>query len=159
MDGFLGNRASFMLDFVFLAMFAVVPIMFWSIYQVKYRQKFTLHKQVQVALGVILLVAVTLFEVDIRMNGWRDRAEASPYYSEVLSKGLVNWSLWIHLCFAISTTLIWLYVIPAALRRFPSPPTPGEYSARHVFWARLAAGGMTMTAITGSVFYWLAFVA
>ena len=159
MDGFLGNRASFMLDFVFLAMFAVVPIMIWSICQVKYKQRFTLHKRVQVALGIILLVAVTLFEIDIRLNGWRDRALESPYYSGNWAEGLVNWSLWIHLFFALTTTAIWIYVIPAALLRFSSPPQPGEYSARHVFWARLGAFGMTMVAITGSVFYWLAFVA
>jgi len=28
-----------------------------------------------------------------------------------------------------------------------------------VFWARLAAGGMFLTALTGWVFFWLAFVA
>ena len=53
-DGFLGTRASFMLDFVFLAMFAVIPIMGWSIYQVKFRRRYQLHKWVQVALGIVL---------------------------------------------------------------------------------------------------------
>lgn len=158
-NGFLGNRASFMLDVVFLAMFAVVPVMLWSIYQVKYKQNFLLHKRVQIALGVILLLAVTVFEIDIRWNGWRDRAAESPYYSANALEGLVNWSLWIHLFFAISTTALWLYVIPAAIKRFPKPPTPAEYSARHAFWGKLAAIDMTMTAVTGWVFYWLAFVA
>lgn len=148
-----------MLDFVFLAMFAVVPIMFWSIHQVKNKQRFLLHKRVQIALGIILLVAVTAFEIDIRFSGWRHLAEASPYYSETWTEGWVNWSLWIHLFFAITTCAIWLYVIPAAIKRFPQPPAPGEYSAKHAFWAKLAAFDMTMTAITGSIFYYLAFVA
>ena len=57
-EGFLGTRASLMLDVVFLAMFAVLPVMGWSIYQVRYRQRYRLHKRVQIALGVILAVAV-----------------------------------------------------------------------------------------------------
>lgn len=158
MEGFLGNRASFMLDFVFLAMFAVLPLMFWSIYQAKYRHRYALHKRVQVTLGLVLLLAVTLFEIDMRLNGWRHLAEASPYYSANKLEGLVNWSLWVHLFFSISTTLLWIYVIPAALLRFSSPPQPNEYSPRHIFWARLAAIDMTMTGVTGSIFYWLAFV-
>ena len=159
MDGFLGTRASLMLDVVFLAMFVVVPTMFFSIYLVKYKQHFALHKLIQTVLGIVLLLTVTLFEIDIRLHGWRDRAEASPYYNEIWSQGWVNWSLWIHLVFAVTTSVIWIYVIIAAWRRFPKPPTPNEYSPTHVFWARLAAIDMTLTAVTGWIFYWLAFVA
>ena len=36
-DGFLGTRASLMLDVVFLAMFAVLPVMGWSIWKVRRR--------------------------------------------------------------------------------------------------------------------------
>ncbi len=36
-----------MLDLVFLAMFAVIPIMAWSIYQVRYQGRYLLHKRVQ----------------------------------------------------------------------------------------------------------------
>jgi len=158
-DGFLGNRASFMLDVVFLAMFVVVPVMGWSIYQVKYRQRYLLHKRVQVTIGLVLLVAVTLFEIDIRVNGWRERAAASPFYNEIRFAGLVNWSLWIHLIFAISSTVLWIFVIVQALRKFSSPPLPNEYGPQHKFWARIAAADLSMTAVTGWIFYWLAFVA
>ncbi len=157
-DGFLGSRASFMLDVVFLAMFVVVPATGWSIYQVKYRQRYLLHKRMQVAIGFVLLVAVTIFEIDIRVYGWRERAVDSPYYSEILSVGLVNWSLWIHLVFAISTSVLWIFVIVQALRKFPQQPMPNEYSPRHKFWATLAAVDLSLTALTGWTFYWLAFV-
>ena len=46
-DGFLGTRASFMLDVVALAMAVLLPVLGWSIYLVKYRQKYALHKRVQ----------------------------------------------------------------------------------------------------------------
>ncbi len=86
-----------------------------------------------------------------------------------LTMGLISFSpsvpegigliFYIHLFFAVPTALLWIYVIVQALRKFPSPASPGEYSMRHIFWARLAAFEMTMTAITGWSFYWLAFVA
>ena len=41
----------------------------------------------------------------------------------------------------------------------PSPPVPGPHSARHRWSARLAAADLACTAVTGIVFYWLAFVA
>jgi len=158
-DGFLGSRASLMLDVVALAMVAVVPVLAFSVYQVRYRRNYALHKRIQLALGAVLLVAVTLFEVDIRMYGWRHRAEASTFIG---ADGGTNWvmiSLWIHLFFAISTTVLWIVVITRALANFPSPPVPGPHSAWHLKWARIAALDMTCTAVTGWVFYYLAFVA
>lgn len=154
-DGFLGTRASLMLDVVFVAMFVVLPVMGWSIAQVRYHRRYLLHKRVQLALGAVLLLAVTLFEIDMRLHDWTTRAEASPYYAN----GVAHAVLWIHLVFAVPTALIWIYVIAQALRRFSSPPLPGEHSRQHVFWGRLAAIEMSLTAITGWIFYWLAFVA
>lgn len=153
MDGFLGTRASIMLDVVFLAMFAVLPIMGWSIWLVKYRQNYRLHKAVQLILGGVLLVTVVLFETDMRLNGWRDRAQSSEYFND-----WVFHSLYIHLCFAVTTALLWVAVIVQALRKFPSPPVPCAHSPRHIFWAKLAAIDMCLTALTGWVFYWLAFM-
>jgi membrane-associated HD superfamily phosphohydrolase len=159
LDGFLGTRGSLMLDLVFLAMFAIVPVLSVSVYLVKYRRQYRIHKQIQVALGVVLLVAVTAFEVDMRFfTDWKERAAPSPYF-EPETWNPVWYSLIVHLCFAVPTTLLWIYVIVAALRRFPIPPGPSDYSLTHVFWARLATVGMVMTAATGWVFYWLAFVA
>jgi len=40
-----------MMDIVFVAMFAVIPVMAWSIYQVKFNRRYLLHKRVQLTLG------------------------------------------------------------------------------------------------------------
>ena len=85
-------------------------------------------------LGVVLLVVVVLFEVDVRVYGWRQFAEASAYYDSWVFP-----SLYIHLVFAISTTFLWIYVIVAALRQFDSPPKPNAYSRRHKWIAKIAA--------------------
>ncbi len=160
--GFLPTRGSVMLDFVFVALFAVIPVLASSIWLVKFRKPAELHKcewhkWIQLALGAILLVAVTAFEVDMRFitKDWRSLAEASPFYASKI----VDYSLWIHLCFAIPTPLLWIFVIVRALQKFPKPVAPCEYSSRHMMWGRIAATAMFMTAVTGWVFYWLAFVA
>jgi hypothetical protein len=140
-------------------MFAVVPCMACSVYLVRYRRRYRLHKWIQLTLGVVLLLAVVLLELEVRIWGWEQRAAASPFWSDQRWNDGVHYSLAVHLFFAIPTALLWIWVIVQALRHFPAPPVPNHYSPRHILWARLAAGGMVMTAITGWVFYWLAFVA
>lgn len=154
-DGFLGTRASVMLDVVVLAMVLVLPVMGWSIWLVRSRRNYPLHKRVQLTLAGVLLVAVAAFEVDMRLiSGWENRAEASPYWP-----GAVWTSLYVHLVFSISTTFVWLYVVIGALRNMPTPPGPSAYSGWHKFWAWIAAVDLALTAVTGWVFYWVAFVA
>lgn len=154
-NGFLGTRASIMLDIVFLAMFLVIPAMAWGIALARFRKQFTLHKRVQLAVTVVLLLAVGAFEIDMQfVSGWRDRAAPSPYWSQ----GVMT-SLYVHLVFAVSTFFLLLYVVIGALRNIPTPAAPSVYSRRHIFWGRLAAIDLTLTAVTGWVFYWLAFVA
>ena len=68
-------------------------------------------------------------------------------------------ALAIHLVFAVSTLVLWVWVVWEAFLRFPVPPMPGSHGPRHRVMARLAALDLVLTAITGTVFYWLAFVA
>ena len=154
-DGFLGTRASWMLDVLVLAMVLVVVVLAWSIYEVKYRRRYRLHKWVQVVLGVVLLAAVVIFEVDVRLHGWEERA-AGQLGGHAATH--VWAALAIHLVFAVSATILWPVVIIQALRRFPNPPAPGPHSKFHLRWARLAAIDMFITAVTGWTFYYLAFV-
>jgi uncharacterized membrane protein YozB (DUF420 family) len=154
-DGILGTRASLVLDLLFLSMFAVVLVLGWSVYQVKYRRRYQLHKRVQVVLGVVLLVAVAIFEIDIQLHGWEDRA-AGAIDGQV--SGTVWTALYVHLVFAVTSVGIWPVVIIRAFRNFPSPPLPSAHSRSHIRWARLAAIDMLLTAVTGWTFYWLAFV-
>lgn len=153
-DGFLGTRGSLMLDVIVIAMALVLPILAWSIYLVRVRRDYNSHKWFQIVLGSVLLVAVLVFEIDIRMHGWRERAAASPYY-----ESLVFPSFYVHLGCAIPALFLWIYVIVQALRRFDSPPLPSAHSPEHRLWGWAAAVAMTLTALTGWIFYYLAFVA
>jgi hypothetical protein len=165
-DGFLGTRGSLMLDVVFVAMFVVMLVMGVSIYLVRYRRAYALHKNLQLVLGVVLLLTVAAFEIDMQfLTEWEARAAPSPYFPDDYSVAGDKWgsvvgvSLLVHLLVAVPTAALWIYVIVAALRRFDDPPAPGAYSRAHIFWARLAALGMTLTGVTGWIFYWLAFIA
>jgi len=155
LEGFLGTRASFMLDVLVIAMVVVVAVLAWSVYQVKYRRSYQLHKWVQVGLGLVLLVAVIVFEVDVRLYGWEDRAAGviGGHASRMVWNALA-----IHLVFAVAATILWPVVIIRALLNFPNPPAPGPHSRFHLRWARIAAIDMLVTAITGWTFYYLAFV-
>lgn len=154
-DGFLGTRASFMLDAVCVGMVVVMLILSWSIRQVRVHRNFLLHKCVQLGLAALLAVVLTGFEIDVRLNGWQARAAGelggTPAHAVFIA-------LWIHLFFAVSTVVLWIVVIVRALRRFPNPPLPNEHSTFHRRCGWLAAIDMLLTTITGWVFYVMAFV-
>ncbi len=154
-DGFLGTRASLMLDLLVIGMLVVVAVLMWSVYQVKFRRRYLLHKRVQVTLGVLVLLVVVLFEIDIRLHGWEMRASGIEGGRASAS---VWYALYVHLVFAVSTVILWPVTIILALKNFPNPPHPSAHSRVHVPLARVAAIDMVMTAITGWIFYWMAFV-
>ena len=154
-DGFLGTRASFLLDVVCLAMVVVVAVLTWSIRQVRRHRRYQLHKRVQLTLAAVLMVVLVAFEVDIRLHGWQERA-AGQLGGQASTAALT--ALTIHLFFAVTTVVLWIVVITHAWRGFPSPPEPNAHSNFHRRWARLAAWDMVLTTLTGWVFYVLAFV-
>lgn len=161
MDGFLpGARGSLMLDAVVVAMLVVVPLLATSIWLVKKRRNYRLHKLLQLTMASVLLGAVLLFELDIRLHGWMHRAAASPFFdSQAPWRSPAGISLIVHLFFAVPTVLLWAAVVGLALRHFGQDPHPGPHSRWHVPLGWAAAIGMGLTAVTGWVFYWLAFVA
>ncbi len=154
-DGFLGSRASFGVDLVLVGLFALLPVLAWSIHLVSRRRNYAAHRRLQIFIAAALLAAIVVFEVDIRLlSDWRLRAAPSPWWPA----GVLT-ALGIHLVFAVSSFVLWASVLWEAVRRFPVPPVPNAHGPRHRWMARLAAADLVLTAVTGSVFYWLAFVA
>jgi len=143
-----------MLDLVVVAMALVIPVMAFSIKLVKEKYAYEIHKKIQLLLGIVLLIAVIAFEVEMRMVGWTHLAETSPYYPSPLFPLLYG-----HILIATSTTVLWILTIFGALKNFSNPPRPNAYSAKHKKLGKSAAVGMTLTAITGWIFYYMAFIA
>ena len=151
-QGFLPFRGSLMLDVVFVAMFAILPALIISLWLVRNRN-FRSHRNLQLGLAVVLLVAVVLFEIDMRFfTDWRELAKPSSI------------SMWcptllaVHLCFAIPTPFVWGWIIVGALRSFDANFQAPGYRERHRFLGWCGMGLMFGTAVTGIIFYIAAFI-
>lgn len=152
--GILGTRADLMMDIVIISLVVIVPAILVSIRNVK-RSDFASHKKIQTSLLILLTIAVTLFEIDSQSAGG----------IFVLSKGsglyqtaILNFSIYIHLFFSISTAFIWIFLVIFSLKYFPSPPIPNHFSKIHKFWGKLGMIDMIFTAITGIELYIMIFV-
>jgi uncharacterized membrane protein YozB (DUF420 family) len=159
MNGFLGARGSFMLDLVVTCMAVAVPTLVASICLARFAGRFSTHRKIQLGLAAILCAAILAFEIEMRLYGWETRARSSRFWLEGSWNDWIDYTLGIHLLFAIPTPLLWIWVVARALRRFPHPPEPGDHSREHRRWGWLAVYGLIATAITGYVFYYCAFVA
>lgn len=159
--GFLGYPTTFMLDFVVCALVLIVPVLIWSLWLVKVQRAFRLHKQVQIALGVTVLVAVLAFEIDMRLHGgWQQiiaqqQLEPAAFAAKISS--IRPW-LYLHLVFAVSTPVLWAVTTVLALKRFGSNPMPGAHSVLHKRLGWASTLDITLTSVTGLWFYYLAFV-
>jgi len=160
--GFLGHDASFMLDFVVTALIVLVPIQLYSLYLVKFRRNFLWHRNLQVALGLTLLVAVTAFEVDMQLihGGWMNVVNKDPDVPRLTSEKIahVQQVLRIHLLFAITTPLLWGITLFLALRNYRAPKFVGPHSRWHKPLGWLSVVDLVGTSVTGLWFYYVAFV-
>lgn len=162
-DGFLGYRTSFMLDFVVCALIIIVPLLLYSLWLVKVKKDYVRHKWLQMALGMILLLAVGAFEVDLQIvhGGWENIVRKSVPDEVQLAEHVaaVRPWLWTHLIFAVTTPVLWAVTLTLALKRFADPPLPSAHSRVHKTLGWLSTVDITLTAVTGLLFYYVAFVA
>lgn len=159
--GFLGNDASFMLDFVVCALVLLVPLLAYSIWLVKVRKAYTRHRNVQCLLAVILGLAVAAFEVDMRLHGgWTNivNKDASHPRLDAAALDQVQQYLYVHLIFAISTPFLWAVTLWLGWKRFPNPPLPGPHSKLHKNLGWASAVDLALTSATGLWFYYSAFM-
>lgn len=161
-SGFLGYQTTFMLDFVVCALALVVPLLLYSLWLVKVRRNYLGHKRLQIALGLILLVAVTAFEVDVQLvhGGWENIVARQPLDEAQLAAKISSVRPWllVHLLFAVTTPVLWTITITLALRRFGKKPQPGSHSRLHAVLGWASTLDITLTSITGLLFYYVAFI-
>ncbi len=154
MNGFLpASRGSLMMDTVVSAMAVVIPALVLSVRAAR-AGRYESHRKMQTALATALLITVILFEIEVRFVGWRERAQPSPFYDTLL----FPW-LYLHVAIAVTTTVLWIATVTHALRRIGRPARPGAASGLHRQLGKATFFGTVTTALTGAVFYGLAFVA
>lgn len=160
--GFLGYPTTFMLDFVVCALLLVVPLLLLSLWLVKFRRQYLAHKRLQIILGVVLLAAVTAFEVDVQLvhGGWEKIVAKQNLDEAALAAKIASVRPWllVHLVFAVTTPLLWVATIVLALKRFGSNPMPGAHSKLHSLLGWASTIDITLTSITGLLFYYVAFM-
>ncbi|MFO0978837.1 MAG: DUF420 domain-containing protein [Planctomycetaceae bacterium] len=160
--GFLGYPTTFMLDFVVCALVLVVPLLLLSLWLVKFRRQYLAHKRLQIVLGVVLLAAVTAFEVDVQLvhGGWEKIVSRQNLDEAALAAKIASVRPWllVHLVFAITTPFLWVATIVLALKRFGSNPMPGAHSKLHSLLGWASTIDITLTSVTGLLFYYVAFM-
>lgn len=157
--GFLGYPSTIMLDIVVCALVLVVPVLLFSIYVGKFRHQYVLHRVLQSGLGLVLFVTVCLFEVDMRLHGgWQAILKNRPVELTADQMTLVSRILMIHLVFAISAVGLWTATLWLGWRRFANPPKPGAHSRQHKVLGWLSTISLSLTSVTGLVFYYYAFM-
>jgi uncharacterized membrane protein YozB (DUF420 family) len=118
-----------------------------------------MHKILQIVLGIVLLVAVGLFEVDMRLHGGITGILAKRSRPLTPSeRASFDQLLYVHLFFAISTVVLWATTLTLALRRMPAPPAPCAHSRLHKRLGWLSAADITLTSVTGLLVYYYGFV-
>ena len=111
------------------------------------------HKRLQSALLVVCALAVVALEIRIRVAGGSAKlVSSSPYAGSTL----LNCVAGVHIAGAVSTYLVWFWLVLVSRRRFGSR-LPGGFSHKHKIAGRIVIGGLCFTALSASAVYRLAF--
>lgn len=156
--GFLGNHTTLMLDVVILSLGLITPALLLGLWMAK-KKKYSIHARLMLSLSIILLVAVLLFEIDIRLNGGifqiAKRAGRTAQVDTPFFLGL----LYTHIFFSITTLFLWVITIWQAIKSFSlSHPTPTPQNTSHKRLGMLSSIDMFLVAVTGAMCYWIAFI-
>jgi len=148
-EGFLGTRADLMVDIVMVASAALPFLLYGAIYFAK-KGEYNLHKWAQIILFTVVTLLVIGLEVDIRFGGLNLVIEQGRYYGT----GVLTTIFIIHLIFAVSSALLWLWLIIVSARRYPV-----HFRFPHKKYGILVFIDIVLTVITGWVLYAMVFSA
>ena len=152
--GFLGTRASFLMDVILVAVDLVPFILVYSISLVK-KKNYQAHRAIQFITLTVVVIAVALFEFDIRLSPQPTvLAEANSWYEDSRFKIF----LWLHIICASFTYMTWAGLAYKSNKMFLKT-LPGSFSKAHKKIGKLIFLGACYTALSGSVIYYLLFVA
>jgi len=152
-DGFLGTRAAFYLDFSTLY-FAILP--FLLAYAIKFAKSGEIekHMKVNLALYVITMLVVIIFEIGVRVSG--GFIEFMQYSS--LPQWFLISFLAVHILVAILSVVLWTIVLYSSISNYKHYGKDAPYFKRHRRVGKLAFVGMTLTSLMGVLIYLFLFV-
>jgi uncharacterized membrane protein YozB (DUF420 family) len=152
--GFLGSRASILMDTILVVILLLPFILIWSIGLVRKGQH-ELHKQVQAILLCAVLIAVIIFELQIRLSGGSGSLiKGSRFADNVYFLTL----LYSHIAISVWTFTLWTGNILHANIQWKNKTLPGQARIRHRLIGKIIFIGTCLTAISGFAVYLFAFV-
>jgi len=154
--GFLGTRADVLIDIVTLSFIVILPLLILSWSLARNKKDYGSHKKIQLTLGISLGIVVAIFEYDLSMSGGIFELTKGGIYE---GTALLNWTIYIHTIFSVTTSFIWVGLIITSLIKFDSPPAPNSFSKTHRFWGKTGMFTMFMAGITSPPLYYFGFVA
>jgi hypothetical protein len=156
LEAILGSsRAPLVFDVLVTAMPLVLIAVGFGLYQVRVHRNYDFHRKIQLTISAVLLIVVIWFEVNVRVQGWIENAQPSPFFNS----GLFPF-LYLHVAIAVSSAALWVNQVSHALRHFSKNyEIAAKEKVKHLRRGWLTIGMMSLTTITGWIFYYLAFVA
>lgn len=151
--GFLGTRGDILMDLVILSFLFILPAMLAS-WRLARKRQYVQHKRWQLSLFAVLLIAVLLFELDLKLSGGIFALTAESRYA---GTALLNSIIYGHTAVAIAAALLWIAQVALSLMKFGSPPAPNSFSSTHRALGRAGMLTMTLTGISAFPLYILGF--
>jgi len=153
MGGLLGTRAPLFMDVVTLY-FAVLPFLVaFSIYLAT-QGKYQKHFKSQMAVFVMSLLMVVIFEIGVRIDGGFNvyMQESSIFYT-----GAVVY-LVVHILFALMTMVAWGITIYSSYKAYREEGMGAPYFKLHKKRARWVFLAIVINSIMGTLMYPILFV-
>jgi putative membrane protein len=151
--GFLGTGAPVYLDVVTLY-FALLPFLLAYAVRFAIRKEYARHYRSQIAIFVMSLVMVVVFETGVRLSGgFLEFAKGSSFSLTFLSV-----FLGVHILIALLSVVLWVIVLYTSYREFREGGDTALYAKRHKRKARVLLAGLCITSAMGVMIYAFLFV-
>lgn len=148
------SRADVVVDFTLLVNL-LAPVVALASFRLARTHRRDVHRNVQLSLLTVCVLAVIALEVRIRMAGGSGGLVAGAP-SEWMTVARVT--LAVHIALAVITYVAWIWLAFASARRYGAS-LPGAFSRTHKRAGRWVFVGLCFNAVSASVVYVLAFVA
>ena len=146
--GFLGTRSDIIVDTV-MTISGFLPALLVYTFYLAAKGKKRAHRNWQLALLLVVTVLVVALEVDVRTGNLQRLSAMSPYHDSALLQAVFI----VHLIFAMTTFVGWLWLVIKSARIYPKPFQAFD----HKKWGKILFVDIVLTVITGWVMYIMVF--
>ncbi|HIP02740.1 MAG TPA: DUF420 domain-containing protein [Campylobacterales bacterium] len=147
MEGFLGTRGDFIVDFV-MTVSGFLPFLLLFTFYLAANGRHDAHKYLQITLFSIVTLLVLALEWDVRFGNLSGISKQSPYAgtTELMVVFIV------HLFFALTSFFGWLWLIIKSTKRYPT-----FFDFNHKKWGKIIFWDIVLMAVTGWMLYLMSF--